>query len=260
MAAVGITGGDPDKVDVAGDTMTGPLVLPGNPTLPLHAATKQYVDAATGGEGAVISVNGETGEVVLDAADVGASPTGHTHTIANVTGLQTALDGKAASEHEHEGGGGAASLVYDSGIISSGTQGTDGYVSTTGDGTQVHNAATFAAVAGDRIEVLLDAMRDASGGELRIDACTMVGGNPNRWFSSGTTTKRPGGMGGSYLQASRFVGPSSTLWHTVNADDISAGNVTVSVRAITDDGANITVRANDVFGARILIKKWSAPA
>jgi hypothetical protein len=31
-------------VDAAGDTMTGPLVLPANPTLPLQAAPKQYVD------------------------------------------------------------------------------------------------------------------------------------------------------------------------------------------------------------------------
>jgi hypothetical protein len=32
------------KVAKAGDTMTGPLVLPGNPTLPLQAAPMQYVD------------------------------------------------------------------------------------------------------------------------------------------------------------------------------------------------------------------------
>jgi len=31
-------------VDVSGDTMTGPLVLSGDPTSPLEAATKQYVD------------------------------------------------------------------------------------------------------------------------------------------------------------------------------------------------------------------------
>jgi hypothetical protein len=31
---------------IGGDTMTGPLVLPGDPTLPLQAATKSYVDNA----------------------------------------------------------------------------------------------------------------------------------------------------------------------------------------------------------------------
>ena len=36
---------DTTKVAKAGDTMTGPLTLPGNPTNALHAATKGYVDA-----------------------------------------------------------------------------------------------------------------------------------------------------------------------------------------------------------------------
>ncbi|MFE0451592.1 hypothetical protein ACFW2D_09925 [Streptomyces sp. NPDC058914] len=61
------------KVSKAGDAMTGPLTLPGNPTSPLHAATKQYVDAlGGGGGGAVSSVNGQTGAVNLTAANVGA--------------------------------------------------------------------------------------------------------------------------------------------------------------------------------------------
>lgn len=71
----------------------------------------------------VQSVNGETGEVVLGASDVGAlpdsytppapgwgdvtgkpstfPPASHDHTIADVTGLQSALDGKAAATHTH---------------------------------------------------------------------------------------------------------------------------------------------------------------
>lgn len=36
-------GGDPLYVNVTGDTMTGPLVLAGDPTSALHAATMQYV-------------------------------------------------------------------------------------------------------------------------------------------------------------------------------------------------------------------------
>lgn len=37
------------KVNKSGDTMTGPLVLSGLPTLADHAATKAYVDSRTGG-------------------------------------------------------------------------------------------------------------------------------------------------------------------------------------------------------------------
>ncbi|NDB66273.1 MAG: hypothetical protein EB168_11505, partial [Euryarchaeota archaeon] len=38
-----------NKVDRAGDTMTGDLTLPQDPTNPLHAATKQYVDQEIAG-------------------------------------------------------------------------------------------------------------------------------------------------------------------------------------------------------------------
>ncbi len=46
------TGGASDEyVKVAGDTMTGPLTLSGNPQTDLEAATKGYVDSAGGGLG-----------------------------------------------------------------------------------------------------------------------------------------------------------------------------------------------------------------
>lgn len=52
---------------------------------------------ATGGASAVDSVNGQTGVVVLDATDVGAAATSHTHAISDVTNLQTSLDAKNAT-------------------------------------------------------------------------------------------------------------------------------------------------------------------
>lgn len=51
-----------------------------------------------GGGGDVASVNGKTGTVVLNAADVGAAPTNHTQAISTVTGLQTALNSKADAD------------------------------------------------------------------------------------------------------------------------------------------------------------------
>jgi hypothetical protein len=58
-----------------------------------------------GGGGDVQTVNSVSpdgnGNVQLTASNVGAAATSHTHTITNVTGLQTALDGKAASSHTH---------------------------------------------------------------------------------------------------------------------------------------------------------------
>lgn len=54
-----------------------------------------------GGGGAVDSVNGQTGVVVLTAANVGAAATTHSHAISDVTNLQTSLNGKAATSHTH---------------------------------------------------------------------------------------------------------------------------------------------------------------
>ena len=45
----------PAYVKKAGDTMTGPLVLPADPTENLQAATKQYVDSKAGGGGSEIA-------------------------------------------------------------------------------------------------------------------------------------------------------------------------------------------------------------
>lgn len=45
----------------------------------------------------VQSVNGQTGTVNLDASNVGAAPVSHTHKVEQVTGLQSALEGKAST-------------------------------------------------------------------------------------------------------------------------------------------------------------------
>lgn len=76
--------------------------------------------SGTGGDGGtgVSTVNGMVGDVVLDAADVGAAPTSHTHTIAQVSGLQAALNGKASSSHTH-----SASDIT-SGVLSTARLGT----------------------------------------------------------------------------------------------------------------------------------------
>ena len=59
-------------VNLAGDTMTGLLILSADPAVALGAATKQYVDAAIGGSSAaVISAAGSNqGTATLIAADI----------------------------------------------------------------------------------------------------------------------------------------------------------------------------------------------
>lgn len=96
--------------------MTGELLLPSNPTSNLAASTKSYVDGldnamdtrVTALEGTDITVEFDTGSD-LDGSftitnlgnvvntTVSVRDDSHNHTIANVDGLQTALDGKQAS-------------------------------------------------------------------------------------------------------------------------------------------------------------------
>lgn len=57
------------------EVLAGKLTVGAAPTNNMDVATKQYVDTAVAGaSGAVDSVNGQTGVVVLDADDVGALP------------------------------------------------------------------------------------------------------------------------------------------------------------------------------------------
>lgn len=53
------------KVAKAGSTMTGPLVLSGDPTLDLHAATKQYVDTKDATIQGMITSNQETARMYV---------------------------------------------------------------------------------------------------------------------------------------------------------------------------------------------------
>lgn len=64
---------DPKDVKKAGDTMTGPLTLSGNPTLDMHAATKEYVDAnaGTGGTAGVSQIVAGAGVLVTPSIGVG---------------------------------------------------------------------------------------------------------------------------------------------------------------------------------------------
>jgi len=86
-------------VPIAGGTMTGPLILSGDPTLPLGAATKQYVDMFASGivvvlacQAATTPAGGDLGGVYANgAAGVGA-------TITNAGAMVAfAVDGYSAS-------------------------------------------------------------------------------------------------------------------------------------------------------------------
>lgn len=111
------------RVAKAGDTMTGPLVLPGNPTLALQAAPKQYVDSRmpTGGiimwSGSIASIpsgwnlcDGTNGTPDLrDRFVVGA---GSTYAVG-ATGGATSGTTSSNGAHTHTGDTGSTTLTSD---------------------------------------------------------------------------------------------------------------------------------------------------
>lgn len=129
MNAVGYTGGDPEKVDVSGDTMTGPLVLPGDPSLDLQAATKQYVDSHGGGGGGGIpatTVTSETSFGVTPAVGTGTKYARDDHTHGSPTAPTAASVGAATSGHNHAGTydpAGSASAALSSALAADPTPG-----------------------------------------------------------------------------------------------------------------------------------------
>lgn len=77
IAANNVTGAltelDTEKVAKAGDTMTGALVLSGAPTIDLHAATKLYVDTASGAKVT------KAGDTMTGLLTLSGEPTSNSH-------------------------------------------------------------------------------------------------------------------------------------------------------------------------------------
>lgn len=106
MGAVGYTGGDPNKVDIAGDTMTGPLVLSGDPVVALGAATKQFAESQGGGGGGGTPSGTVVAETTYSqSASAGAASAysrgDHTHGTPALP--SPGAIGAATSGHNHSG-------------------------------------------------------------------------------------------------------------------------------------------------------------
>lgn len=224
------------------------------------------IEIETGGGGGgsgVTSVNGDEGPaVVLDAADIGAAPTSHTHTISNVTGLQSALDGKqpsgdyatntaltnglagkAAVSHTHsisQVTGLQADLTdFDTRITDledapvASVKVVHAYIKT-GDVTLPNTSGSWAilsgfqiainAVVGDWVELSANGMRSSSG-TASIDFAVNVGGSIARYLSTGTATPATEGDPAWYGQPNTFATISGARGFVVEAEHIDAGQV-----------------------------------
>lgn len=89
----------PPMVNIAGSTMTGALILNGDPTTSLQAATKQYVDSVSGGLTPVAACRVATTGALTATYNNGASGVGATLTNAGAMAALS-IDGVALSVND----------------------------------------------------------------------------------------------------------------------------------------------------------------
>jgi hypothetical protein len=161
-------------------------------------------------------------ETEIDTKLSGLPVSGHTHTIANVTGLQTALDGKQAS-----GSYAAASHTHDASAITSGT---------------LANARTTATSANTANAIVArDASGDFSAGKINGVTVGMGGGSQFTNTAVGYNSLLVNFPGGSTNTA---VGSFSLL-----ANTLGSYNVAIGGNALLN---NTTGNGNTAIGAQAL--------
>ncbi|MDG4832424.1 hypothetical protein O7627_24395 [Solwaraspora sp. WMMD1047] len=234
--AIGYTSGDPGKVSVAGDTMTGPLVLPGAPSADLHAATKAYVDQ--GGEGGV-----PTSRQIL--AGTGLTGGGDLTADRTLTAdVGTSAGQVAAGDHTHPTGP-AALVVADTGHVTTGNITVE-----QADWIQLGPDLTIEAAAGDVLELAPSCLLNNTGDDCQLDAATRVSGADTNWWSTGGAASRwPGGIAAWYVSEG-FTGPRLPARYTVQAGDVVSGEVTVRLYGRATGASSRTLFASSAYPLR----------
>lgn len=287
MAAVGYTGGDPNKLDAtgyaqgdipaadaAGTLQPVPIGTPGN-VLTVDAGQPELLDyqAGGGGGGGVTSVFARTGNVVAQSGDYTKAQVGlgnvanslqlvaasNLSDLTNVVTARTNLGlGTAAvqpaSAFDAAGAAAAARVKkINTGAVTTGTvTATNGLPF-----TQVFADLTIAAAVGDILGYKIEALLNNSGDTIIFDAATRsaVPADVN-YFTSGTGTPLfNGGRPGWYhvLYGAGFFQPvSAEVEYTVKAGDIVGGNVTVRGYAAADTGGG---SGRGVFGSAAIPRR-----
>lgn len=223
---------------------------------------------------------------LLTASDVGASPSGHAHTIDGVAGLSEALAGKAATSHSH-----TTSQITDfeaeveeiadlSAQLAATTRALPDRIIRIKDRTKegagntynLPNTAnawalfaagpseyTIQANVGDDISVYYDFMMQIHVSSF-FDFVVVTGATPTiqKYLSSGDTTPTFNGPSGSYPSNEQFQGISGMLGFTVGSGDLDSGSVRLrwAIKTSTDTG-KIFANNNYPLTVRVANKRLS---
>lgn len=247
MAATGYvsSSGDTRKVNKAGDTLTGDLVLvDSSPDTDQSATSKAFVLArvAEAGTGVASDTVVEETEFDLepDAGDSNEFARGdHTH-------------GTPASPG---GGGGSAIRTADTRIVAG-----DVTLATAAAWTIVTSGATpvscaVTAAIGDRIIVAPSFMRTGSGFFLDMAILTL-GGGISRYLGSGTSTPLPEGNPAYYPQAASFPASECPTQIIVQSGEVNAGQVTIAL--VCKGSGSETIYASATYPFYLLLTNLGA--
>jgi hypothetical protein len=238
MAATGYVGGDPNKVSKAGDTMTGPLVLPGDPTSPLQAVDKNYADNLVSG-GVADATTTSKGKVQLagDLAGTADAPT------------VPALAGKVSSTRTITAGtglsGGGDLSTNRTLSATDATTGAKGILQLAGDLAGTAAAPTVPALTGKvgTARQVLAGAGLSGGGDLSADRTLAV----QFGTSAGTAAQGNDGRITGAVQASTATAKGDLLVATASA--------TIARLGVGSDGNVLTADAASAGGV-----KWAAPS
>lgn len=221
----------PVATDTPRITLTGSM-----PAITIHLAT----GSASGGGGAVNSVNGETGTVVLDAADVGALP--DDTVIPDISGLQP------TSEKNQP----------------------NGYAGLDGDGTipdnRIPSSIARDSEIGSQISAAIDALLDGAPGALDTLNELAAAVNDDASFAASVTTALAGKvptsrtLAGLDLTVDRSDAALRTALGLVIGTNVQAADSDLSAIAalatLTYGRSFLTMP--DAASARTLLGNWSA--
>lgn len=290
MAAFMFLGGDPTKVDVSGYTfgdilaadVTGTLepVTVGADTFVLTAdsVAPEGVDyQAGGGGGGGTPSNTVVTETAFGQASTAGAATAysrgdHTHgtpasptvpgpaaTVVTETSFGQASavgTGTTYARNDHTHG---TPATPSSSTVEVATTGfiTSGNITVNTAAFQVGTDLTVPAAAGHILEVAIEVLCADTGADVQFDAATRVAGADVNFFSTGTgVTRFPGGIGNWYVQTGRFTSPG-LVRYTVQAGDVSGGNVTVRLYGQVPAGSRVLF-ANATYPLRIWLTNYGA--
>ena len=219
-------------VNIAGDTMTGPLALPGDPANPLEAATKAYVDQA------VIDAGGGITQPDADARYVnidGDSMTGALSVSALIstnTGVQLPPGEPSAADR-------AATKAYvDSKLLAMWPVGSI-YIGTTPTNPGTFIGGTWASFGAGRTLIGLDTSNTA------FDTVEETGGQQNVTLAGGNLPAHTHAI--DHNHASATSGAASATAHT-HAIDHNHATATSSSAGAHQHGGQFTAYAVSAGG------------